>query len=1144
MAGTVLTSMRIMLGLDTTGVTSGVASAKSQLTGLQTAVGAISVAATGMFVGSVSDAMEWESALAGIAKTLDTTGLSVEQETAAIAEMGDGIRDMAREIPIGTTELAGLAETAGQLGIRRQDVLDFTRVTALLGVTTNLASDQAATAFGKINAVMPLTADQFDRFGATLVDLGNKGSATESEITDMAQGMAGAAGLVRMSHSSMLGWAAAIANVGIESQAGASSFQRMVLGINAAASQGGDRLDKLADVAGMASDQFAQLWSADASSALQAIVAGLSEMDQVTRQATLAAIGFTDIRTTRMLLSLTNNVDNLNNSLTNAGTAWDENTALLTEAEKRFATAESQVGLLKNTAADLSITIGTVLLPFLLMLVTGARDIASALADWAAANPELVSTLTPILAVLSGILALKFGARLIGMLLPIPNVFSTIGTASASNFIGSLLGRIAQFGIVQTVMQGLMFNTVKLVMIAAGSRGGLLFLGSLQGSIAAGQRGIAAVFGAFGRAVSIVMGAAGKVAGITFSAANRAALLVGRATIVPLFAVLGALLAPVMAIAGGIAGAALSAAIAVGAVAGIPLLVAAIVIGLVMLIANADFREMAFEIGRTIIDLAVKGVLWVAQMLIDAVVGVVRGAFEGVVGLVGEVIGGVIGFIKDIVGLLAGIPNPLQDMAIEARASLESMESDFKSWGSGVREITGSAAADADQAAVEMAAAFDSAGATMEQARANANASGSGMVGDLVGTLTGAGPEIDMAATGAFDGIPAGMDAATIQTLLDAGALSPELAASLSSGAGLIDGATDTLFDPLVTNAQTAADDAIAIARATPQTIADEINANQNSVSAASKALKDAMTNPIKPAKEIAQLEAQLTGKRMTKALNHWDPEVRARGEAWKAAIEERLVALRTNAGGIALATGVSFNDQLALQTGSIAGTAEGIAAAVVDPLDAAGPLMGTAGTTGIGKFNTGLSAGETAASTAANTVLGAARNQLSNTARLRGYGEGLVRHWASGIINAMASAVRAAEMVAAAVRAVFITGSPPHHRLLHNIGDWGFDTIATWVRGIQSAIPLVERAAWGAADAFRDPFRDPTLMPVLEARGAPQVGPGTLTFGGEATINVVLDGDVSDPETTAEAVTRAFERVLGGSLGNVNVRWKPGTSS
>jgi TP901 family phage tail tape measure protein len=455
---------------DAAGKSGSKAMAGSFKKGMGVVAGIAAVALGAFAIGSIDAAKNWETAFTGVKKTLDTSGLSAEQTTAAYGELEDGLRDMAKVIPLPVGELASLAEAGGALGIARGDLMDFTKTAAIMGTTTNVAAIDAATALGKIGAVMPFTRDEYSRFAATLVDLGNKGASSESEIVNMAQRMAGAAALIGMSHDELLGWAAAMANVGQEAEAGGSSFQRLALDVNAFVANGGPRLQQVAELAGMTGEAFAALWDQDSNEALRRLTNGLAGLDKNARAAALSSLGFTDIRIRAALLALTANVDNLNTSLEVAPEAWDENTAATEEAAKRFATLDSKAQLASAAFNDLMITVGTHLLPVVTDLVTEVTGLVNGITDWIDANPELVSTLTPVLGVLAGLVGLKFGAKLMASLLPLPGaggvlaralagVLTTAGAdrvlVGASGTLGTRMGTLIQAGLVAGLTIGL-----------------------------------------------------------------------------------------------------------------------------------------------------------------------------------------------------------------------------------------------------------------------------------------------------------------------------------------------------------------------------------------------------------------------------------------------------------------------------------------------------------------------------------------------------------------------------------------------------------------------------------------------------------------------------------------------------------------
>lgn len=127
---------------------------------------------------SVKAAMDWESAWAGVQKTNDGT----EQQMQALEE---DLRNLATTLPATHTEIAAVAEAAGQLGVGVDDVSEFTETMINLGETTNLSADEAATALARFSNITGTSFSDVDKLGSSLVDLGNNFATTESEILEM-----------------------------------------------------------------------------------------------------------------------------------------------------------------------------------------------------------------------------------------------------------------------------------------------------------------------------------------------------------------------------------------------------------------------------------------------------------------------------------------------------------------------------------------------------------------------------------------------------------------------------------------------------------------------------------------------------------------------------------------------------------------------------------------------------------------------------------------------------------------------------------------------------------------------------------------------------------------------------------------------
>ena len=246
---------------------------------------------------ATKSAIDFESAFAGVRKTVDAT----EEEFGALEE---GIRAMSQEIPAAATEIAGVAEAAGQLGIEVPNILSFTRTMIDLGEATNLSADQAATSLARLANITQMPQDQFDRLGSTIVALGNNLATTEAEIVDMGLRLAGAGAQVGMTEAQILGFAGALSSVGIAAEAGGSAFSRVMADMQLAVETGSERLNDFAAVAGMSADEFRRAFQEDAAGAIIAFIQGLSTAEErgMSAIAVLDEMGITEIRLRDALL--------------------------------------------------------------------------------------------------------------------------------------------------------------------------------------------------------------------------------------------------------------------------------------------------------------------------------------------------------------------------------------------------------------------------------------------------------------------------------------------------------------------------------------------------------------------------------------------------------------------------------------------------------------------------------------------------------------------------------------------------------------------------------------------------------------------------------------------------------------------------
>lgn len=331
---------------------------------------------------AVKAAMDYESAFAGVKKTVDGTP---EQ----FSKLSASIRNMAKEMPASATEIANVAEAAGQLGVPIGSIEGFTKTMINLGVSTNLSAEEAATSISKIGNIMQVSGDDLDtwsaKFGAAVVGLGNNFATTESDIVQMSNRLAASGKLAGLTMPEILGLATAMSSVGIEAEAGGTAMTQTLTGISNAVSEGGEKLKIYADTAGMTAEQFAEKWKTKPAEALQDFIKGLGKASESGKDANkiLEKLGLTGVRQSNMLKSLGLAAETMGKAMNVANSEWEKGTALTDEASKRYETMESKLQMLKNELIDIAIEFGGPLLDALRNGLGAVKPWLGTLADLA-----------------------------------------------------------------------------------------------------------------------------------------------------------------------------------------------------------------------------------------------------------------------------------------------------------------------------------------------------------------------------------------------------------------------------------------------------------------------------------------------------------------------------------------------------------------------------------------------------------------------------------------------------------------------------------------------------------------------------------------------------------------------------------------
>lgn len=453
---------------------------------------------------SLKEFGDWESAFTGVMKTVDETA------TTSYADIEEAIKKMATETASSKEEIAGVAEVAGQLGVGADDIEKFTKTMVMLGDSTNLSSDQAATSLARILNITGESTDNIDRLGASVVALGNNFATDEASIVEMSNRLAAAGTIAGLSTQDILGIATAMSSVGIQAEAGGTAMTQTLTGISKAVSEGGEKLEQLASASGMSAEEFSNAWNTSPVEALQAFIGGLSQMNEAELDTykVLDELGMSGIRQSNMLQSLALASDTLTSAVETSNAAYEQNTALVDEASKRYETFDAKMSQTKEKLSNVGVELGERLLPYVDKVLDGVDGLVQA---WDNLSPGAQDAVVKI-----GLIAAAIGPLLVGLgklssaagaiVTNAPIILGAL--SSVGGFITGTLGPIITSGI--SLITGTIIPAITGTVIPALASVGTFLTGTLApavGSFIAAAAPIIAPFLPFIAIAAAVVGA-------------------------------------------------------------------------------------------------------------------------------------------------------------------------------------------------------------------------------------------------------------------------------------------------------------------------------------------------------------------------------------------------------------------------------------------------------------------------------------------------------------------------------------------------------------------------------------------------------------------------------------------------------------
>lgn len=289
--------------------------------------------------------IDFESGLVGVAKTTNF----MAEETKAF---GNEVIRISLKIPVATNELLGIAQAAGQVGVKGvKDIQAFTETIAKLGTATNLQGEEAATVLARILNVTGESMSMVSTLGSVLVALGNASAANEQEIAHVTNQVALATSVFHVSSAEAAALGAVYASMGVRAELAGSATGRAFRTIDDAIRNGGEKMQALEEITGRTGDEIERVFRENAVAGFQMFVEGLGRIISTGGDAASALdrMGLSGEEILKVLPTIAARSELLARSLKIVNDEVEAGTALDEEANRAFDTLGARFKVFGNT---------------------------------------------------------------------------------------------------------------------------------------------------------------------------------------------------------------------------------------------------------------------------------------------------------------------------------------------------------------------------------------------------------------------------------------------------------------------------------------------------------------------------------------------------------------------------------------------------------------------------------------------------------------------------------------------------------------------------------------------------------------------------------------------------------------------------
>lgn len=324
---------------------------------------------------SVQAAVDFESAMADVAKVVD--GLRDENGnlTDSYYAMSDSIVQMSKDIPMAAEDLAAITASAGTAGIAAEELTAFTETAAKMGVAFDTTADQAGDWMAKWRTSFSMGQEEVTALADQINYLSNNSASTASEISTILTAVGPLGDVAGISAAQIAALGSTMVGVGVQQDVAATGIRKLATTMVAGSSATKAQATVLQQL-GLDATEMAERMQTDAEGAILTFLEAVSKLPEAEQAAALK--NYFGQESVGAIAPLLTNLDVLRERFEMVADAQLYAGSMDAEYAARAATTANNIQLYENRIAALKIQIGDYLLP----VVNKVLAAASGGLDW------------------------------------------------------------------------------------------------------------------------------------------------------------------------------------------------------------------------------------------------------------------------------------------------------------------------------------------------------------------------------------------------------------------------------------------------------------------------------------------------------------------------------------------------------------------------------------------------------------------------------------------------------------------------------------------------------------------------------------------------------------------------------------------